>query len=348
MKNTFLKTNTKHNNIANSLHNINNLKIKFIHTKSEEWNKYNHLDILARVLTNGYSKSKADVCVAVCLHEQKLFIASNKKKPDYAKDCLEDLHELIKNQSIESYQKLLKKAVEKIMYIKLKSKSNNIIKEFKEKAKECYESKNPDWSNLQAIAKKLFQEIKNTSKNDSIINQMWKFLMPWHDVGELVRLILEKNFDEVTKISIEQYKKKIVYVEDENDEKNSNKETPVHAEIKIINKLYRKKNKQIQEIKYIGCTKKSCIHCRAIIEILNEIGKYLWVSYGTHYGTRIKSKNPDIVIKLNKEDDVKKKIEEIISRGVLPCNSTTSEIPESLTNPLKLLEKLRLENKNIV
>lgn len=146
----------------------------------------NDLDLLARLLTGQYSNRNKDVCVAICYHENKLFIASNKKKPEYAKECLLDLQELIKNhdrpyprvpasqESVKSCEKLLEKAVEKIRYIELKSKSSAvIIKEFKEKAKECSESKKPDWSNLQALAKKLFREIKegSASKDNSIINQ---------------------------------------------------------------------------------------------------------------------------------------------------------------------------------
>ena len=106
----------------------------------------NQLDILARLLTGKYNnKNKKDTCVAICNHENKLFIASNKKKPDYAKECLKDLQQVIKNNSVKSYENLLRKSVEKIRYTELKTTSPSItLKEFKQKAKECSERENPD------------------------------------------------------------------------------------------------------------------------------------------------------------------------------------------------------------
>jgi hypothetical protein len=316
---------------------------------------------LARLLTSpDYNNpNKRDVCVAVCLHENKLFIASNKKKPEYAKECLEDLQELIKNPSLrlKICEKLLKKAAEKIRYIELKSNSssksllevpegsNVILKEFKEKARECSQVESPDWGSLQILAEKLFQEIKENSKDNSIINQNWKFLMPWHEVGEVVRLIIEKKLDDFIKSSIEHRENKVVYVEDE--ESYPNDKIPVHAEVKIVNKLYREKEKQTQEIRYIGCTKKACSHCQAILEVFNEDGKYLWENKGSHDGSDIKCRNPCIVSKYNKEQEVRKRIEQVKSRGLGPGYSTTSEIPERLTNPVQLLDRLRVEEKDI-
>lgn len=333
----------------------NNLIIRQMHMESknklERGIKHkNHLDILARLITSQHSnKNIKDVCVAICSHDKKLFIASNKKKAEYSKECLIDLQELLKNNSVKSCEKLLKKAVEKIRYIELKSNSSNvIIKEFKEKARECSENKNPDWASLQVLAEKLFhslrEEIKGKSKDNSRINQMWKFLMPWHEVGEVVRLIIEKNLDDFIKTSIEQCKKKVVYVEDE--ESSPNEEIPVHAEMKIVNKLYREKEKQTQEIRYIGNTKKACSHCQAIIDVFNEDGKYYWENSGTHGGTYINCKYPNIVNKYDKEQEVKNRIEEIKSIGLNPGNSTTSEIPETLTNPGQLLDKLRVAKRN--
>jgi hypothetical protein len=304
------------------------------------------LDLLARLLTSPLyrGKTKRDVCVAVCSHENKLFIASNQKSPEYAKECLADLQELIKNPSKKIYDKILKKAAEKITYIEVKDISyNNKLKEFKEKARECSENKKPDWGNLQALAKKIFKEIKEPSKNISRINQMWKFLMPWHEVGEVVRLLVEKKFDDFLKGSIEQCENKVVYIICE--ESSPNNEIPIHAEMKILHKLYtkRRRQKQTQEVRYIGSTKKACMHCQAIIEIFNDNGKYLWVNYGTHGGNRIKCKNPGIVTKYNKEQEVKNRIEKIKTRGLVPGDSTTSEIPRSLTYPVYFLDKLRLE-----
>lgn len=314
----------------------------------------NHIDLLARLVTSHYrNRNKKYVCVAVCSHNNKLFIASNRGTPEYAKEWLEDLQKIIKNPSpmehgdpkerVEIYKKLMKKAAEKIRYIELKSKSSSVIlKDFKYKARECSEAKKPDWSGLQALAKKLFREVKEPSKDTSLKNHKWKFLMPWHEVGEIVLLIIEKKFDDFLKSSIEHCENKVVYVGNEDEERSLNKEIPIHAEMKIVNKLYIKKGtKEIQEIRYIGCTKKACIYCQAIIDVFNKDGKYIWVNYGTHGDHRFEFKNPSIVSKYNKEQEVKDRIKQIKSRGLDPCNSSTSEIPKTLTNPLKLLDKIR-------
>jgi hypothetical protein len=156
---TMIPTNLKKNYSSKEYMSSPNAKSHKATKIEQEIKHKNHIDILARLITSQHSnKNKKDVCVAICSHNKKLFIASNKNKPEYSKECLIDLQELLKkNNSVKSYEKLLKKAVEKIRYIKLKSKSsskrtllevhegsNVILKEFKEKARECSESKNPD------------------------------------------------------------------------------------------------------------------------------------------------------------------------------------------------------------
>ena len=100
--------------------------------------------------------------------------------------------------------------------------------------------------------------------------------MPWHEAGEIVRLIMENKFDENLRDLIENREQKVVYIEGDNKNETSSKdEAPVHAEMKIISKLYKKNSEnKDQEIKYIGSNKKNCVHCRAVMEVFNEEGQY--------------------------------------------------------------------------
>ncbi|CAG8776149.1 19637_t:CDS:2 [Gigaspora margarita] len=103
------------------------------------------LDTLARLLT-GISKNKKDKrerdkSVAVCYHEGKLFVASNKKKPEYAKEYLEDLQKFANNPSSSNYENLLKRAARKIHN---EQNSESVLQKFQEKARECEESQQPD------------------------------------------------------------------------------------------------------------------------------------------------------------------------------------------------------------
>jgi hypothetical protein len=58
----------------------------------------------------------------------------------------------------------------------------------------------------------------------------------------------------------------------------------MHAEMKILNKLYDKKTESFPETGYIGIAKLCCYPCRAMVDLVNsKIGNYFFFhTCGTH------------------------------------------------------------------
>jgi len=120
-----------------------------------------HLNCLARLFTG------KEVCVAICCHEGKLLVASNRREPKYAKEYMKKLQNFARNPSVVNYEELLKEAVEQT-YNKLLIKSGRIsrhlarpleesekkiLREFRDMAKKV-KSQQSNLSELQAVAEK--------------------------------------------------------------------------------------------------------------------------------------------------------------------------------------------------
>jgi len=85
-----------------------------INNKISKQNKY--LDTLARLL-----KEKNDVCLAVCYHNGRLLIASNREKATYAENYLLALQKFAKKESpsFEDYKDLMKLIVKRKIFLSL-------------------------------------------------------------------------------------------------------------------------------------------------------------------------------------------------------------------------------------
>jgi hypothetical protein len=299
------------------------------------------LDTLARLLVGD------EVCVAVCHHENKLLIASNKVKPEYAKEYLKKLQTFALKQNHESCEELLKLVVEKTSTKKkgkkgvlqeVKDVGEKFNKDkpitFRKAIEEC--QRNPDkpinFKDLQEAAQRTFDKIiklKNNGDNEgkTEANQKWDFLIKWQDTGEIIEAIVSEKLDKRILEKIIENDIQYIIFEDE-------KQGKLHAEMKIIDWLPElEKENEV----YVGISKLPCSYCHAVISILNREG-YAWrtcadESHGKSYNRWI---IPNVMEGRKKEiDDWKKE-----NKSKKIKKETTSEIPEKLSNPVQILEEL--------
>ena len=118
-----------------------------------------------------------------------------------------------------------------------------------------------------------------------------KYLMPIEDTNIITNAIIDRELnEEITSMNFD-----INYIEgNECSHKKYNKncktcqENNVHAEMKVISKIYKNKKeiKDEQLKQYIGISKLACAPCQIAIDILNKVGfeGYLFFILGTHGG----------------------------------------------------------------
>ncbi|CAI2190638.1 4011_t:CDS:10 [Funneliformis geosporum] len=116
------------NYFQEQMESINDCDYSSINTEREKSEK--SLDTLTRLLTGN------ETCVAVCYYREKLFIASNREKVEYAKEYLGKLRNFVNDNSSENYEKLVEMTIEQTFFECLKS--SNKLEELQKIAEELH------------------------------------------------------------------------------------------------------------------------------------------------------------------------------------------------------------------
>jgi hypothetical protein len=258
-------------------------RIKYLNpTRGEK-----QLDILARLLTN--RGTPQDTCIAVFLKKNgQLLIASNLEEPRYARGYLNDLRSYILASSEHNhnttYSTLARRAVQQIFsFIQLSQRRQATVsgleklEEFRELIKGGKERSWP-LQQLRAILDKKEEVYQEFGRNKTR-GWLWDYLLPLIDTDEVANNIRDEVFDQGVIKAIKE--RDICYV---NDKLN------MHAEMKILNKLYDSETKRFPEVGYIGITKLCCFPCQTMIYIINSkegnLGNYFFFhTCGTHAST---------------------------------------------------------------
>jgi hypothetical protein len=119
----FVTSPFKSNNLSLFVRNFscsNSLKKEFLSREI-------YFDTLARLLTG------KETCVAVCYHRSKLYISSNKNKPEHAKEKIKLIRNIIDNKQLSAnYEELLKSATRNTLHLeKEKSRFDDDKQEIK-------------------------------------------------------------------------------------------------------------------------------------------------------------------------------------------------------------------------
>lgn len=164
-----------------------------------------------------------------------------------------------------------------------------------------------------------------------------KYLMPIEDTNIITNAIIDRELnEEITSMHFD-----INYIEgNECSHKKYNKncktcqENNVHAEMKVISKIYKNKKeiKDEQLKQYIGISKLACAPCQIAIDILNKVGfeGYLFFILGTHGGIY-----PSWIVPDNFSPEIKVKILEKLKEikvKMTKMRESTSELPEKLSD----------------
>jgi hypothetical protein len=105
--------------------------------------------------------------------------------------------------------------------------------------------------------------------------------MPWHDTGEIVKAIRNRMLDEKVIEAVKNDNTKYIKFEDDKYRK-------LHAEMKIISKLFEKKPEETFQC-IIGLTKLTCYDCQAVISVLNNEGHSLKTCSDESHGKEYES-----------------------------------------------------------
>jgi len=299
-------------------------------------NESNYLDCLARLLKG------TETCVAVFFDGEKLLIASNKKRPKHAEYYIEKLSTFINDPfNGIAYNLLIESAIKQIIFYCIKNnsfeiedlkakylKESNVSSSFKtflkvmEEYSKLGESKiSGEIKVIPDLFKKVFEEIKEQQEsNVDEAKLMWFCLSPLYDTNSFVNAVFNGKVD--LKIVKAIKEKRVEYI----DEKEN-----VHAEMKIINKLY-KNNKLNGKGGHIGISKLTCAPCWITIDLLNNA---LFVQpitvCGTHGGIYPNWIVPNIYYAC--KTNLLRRFEELASEDVTYKKSregTRSKIPQSL------------------
>lgn len=242
------------------------------------------LDTLARLLTN--KEKPQDTCVALFLKNNgELLIASNLDEPKYARSYLEDLKEFIEVSSKEShdetYKKLIKRAVKQTLSFIIMSdeRGKKTISDLTNLAKfKSAMEKTENLEVIQNLSKEVFQEFQKKK----IKGWYWEYLLPLNDINIIANDIRDEKFD--PKIIKAIRERRICYIKDKLN---------MHAEMKILNKLYDEKSQSFLEVGYIGITKLCCAPCQTMIDLVNSKMRDNFLTCGTHGATYLGWIMPD-------------------------------------------------------
>jgi hypothetical protein len=314
---------------------INGCDYSSINTERGKNEKF--LDTLARLLTGN------ETCVAVCYHQEKLFIASNRGKVEYAKEYLGKLRDFFKDNSFESYKKLVEIAIEQTYFECLKSSNSwwlwpegekRYLKEFRKAIISYKRNISLELEELQEIAEELHKEVISLKQDNksSEANKKWDYLVHWHDAGEIISMVMKGGLEEAIVDAIRNGYTK--YIEVKGKQKSK-----LHAEMKIVEEICKTREKVET---YIGLTKSACVDCYSVIELLNNDGYELNVcgTHGQGYQWWIA---PGIT--RTKKKEFKKNRNENKLKFRLTKKKTTSKIPSKLNDVAQLLRDFQSQKQ---
>lgn len=321
------------------------------------------LDTLARLLTD----EKKDVCVAICCYDNQLLLSSNRGEMNYAKEVFALLKRLAQDKECEeTYISLMNLSIKKIYSLNI---NNSALRkkridgsDFWKSVEEYYDGmkwkeKKLKLEQLETInkhAEKLHNEIRELQEKEDthLANKFWDYLIPLDDINKVIETIKKEELDGEIFEAIKRGKIKYIAGKICENRKNCRsckscrdqricerkkdckkckicEENAPHAEMKIINEIYSSKEKK--DYQYIGITKLTCCPCYIAIEILNGNSFYDSLhSRGTHGGTYPNWAMPNNFSEKEKEEIVER-LENVNRKG----RETTSEIPQTMSNPGK-------------
>lgn len=235
-------------------------------------NKNAQLNILARILTD-----PKDTCIALCLWEKNLLIASNQKFPRTAEKDLNNWWKFICRQidGLELLKitfgksKVITGGIKKKIFLELESEDQKTFAEFHQllgkrltKAEE---------QRIQVLVEKLFSLSKNLrgKRNFVLANDIWECISLIEDTNKMMEIISKGSLDQLLIDAISNNNLISLWSEDD-----------IHAEMKIIDYILGTSQKKGHF--YIGIGKLCCLPCQKVIDVLNEDGQYHIGVPGTH------------------------------------------------------------------